>query len=180
MTDSELLARFLQNRQLLDRAVMKALDSNPKLNRWLTEHDLSQDVMLRMVQACREIEVNDRQHFIRLLLRNMRFALIDNHRKMFGPNGWAAKIKSDPNAVENSKVTKSDNGPVTVEDWVDFHDSVESLPQEEQEVFELIYYGGYGSLDVAEMLGISQSTAQRRWKKAVEILQNRLDSRRGD
>ena len=56
--------------------------------------------------------------------------------------------------------------PQSIEDWTAFHEEVDRLPEEEQEVFGLLWYGGLNQADAAKALGISLATLKRRWQAA--------------
>lgn len=186
MNEHELMTRILQAEKRLNRAVHKALFMNLRLKRWLTEEDLKQDVLLRLVRASHDITVADDAHFINLMLLQLRRALIDYHRKMFGPNGWAVNLKTDPKATklnsasdENlAKVMMAAGAPVTIDEWIDFHESVDSLPEDERKVFEFFFYGGMKDDEVAQIMGCSDRTVRRHFKSARDKLQNRIDSAR--
>ena len=62
------------------------------------------------------------------------------------------------------------------QDWAAFHDAVEELPKDEQEVFTLIWYGGLLRKDVATLLGIADKTVMRRFNRARLRLQETLGS----
>lgn len=182
MTDEELITRLLKIDFRLNRAIGKSLDMNVKLKRWVTEEDLKQDILLRMVRACRDVQIQDNSHFIHLVLLQLRRSLIDFHRKLFGPNGWAINLKSDPKATKINKATREEltrslaivGTPVSTEDWIDFHESVELLAEDEKVVFEMFFYGGYNELEVATELECSTRTVRRLWKSSREKLEARI------
>ena len=48
--------------------------------------------------------------------------------------------------------------------WSEFHAHVETLPENEQEVVNLLYYEGLTQDEAARVLGISARTLKRRWQ----------------
>jgi RNA polymerase sigma factor (sigma-70 family) len=50
--------------------------------------------------------------------------------------------------------------------WTEFHEQVERLPEEEREVFSLLWYKGLSQAEAAEVLGVSDRTIKRRWQSA--------------
>ena len=58
------------------------------------------------------------------------------------------------------------DGPATLAEWTEFHQHVESLPDEDREVFELTFYHGLSQAEIAAMLDISVRTVKRRWQDA--------------
>jgi RNA polymerase sigma factor (sigma-70 family) len=50
--------------------------------------------------------------------------------------------------------------------WSDFHRQVEQLPDDEREVFELLWYQELSQADAAQVIGVAEKTVQRRWLAA--------------
>jgi len=167
----------------LRHAIHKALVMNFKLKRWITSDDVKQEVLLRMVRAIRDVEIVDEAHFVHLVLLQLRRSLIDFHRNLYGPNGWATRMKSDPNAAKMNKATAENltrtlilaGAPISVEEWIDFHESVELLSDDEKAVFEMFFYGGYKEDEIAHLLKCSGRTVRRLWKSSREKLQKRIN-----
>ena len=188
LTKPEILVLITLARSRLEKSARLAIRHNPRLQRWVHPEDIVQEVLLRMVKACKKIDINDKSHLFHLMLTQLRRVIIDSYRTLYGPNGWATKIKSDPKAIELSQATEEDlsrakfnsGAPITIEEWVDFHESVEILPRVEQEVFEMMYYGGFTSNEVAEILQVSGRTVRRHWRESRLILQRRINENRGD
>jgi RNA polymerase sigma factor (sigma-70 family) len=63
-----------------------------------------------------------------------------------------------------------------LERWSSFHQGVGELPDEEREVVVLVFYHGWSQSQVAELLGLSVRTVQRRWQSALRTLHQRLHS----
>ncbi len=62
------------------------------------------------------------------------------------------------------------DSPESLEDWARLHAGIETLPDEEREVFTLTWYVGLGRVEIAELLGISPSTVKRRWRSARMVI----------
>jgi RNA polymerase sigma factor (sigma-70 family) len=56
--------------------------------------------------------------------------------------------------------------PCNLAEWTEFHRQVEVLPEDEREVFNLLWYGELTQAEVAEVLGIAVRTVIRRWQAA--------------
>ena len=80
-------------------------------------------------------------------------------------------VEPDP-GQEHAPPDHSDltNDPVEMTDWCEFHEQVTALPEEEREVFGLIFYQGMTQEDAAEVLGVAVRTIQRRWQAAMLLL----------
>jgi RNA polymerase sigma factor (sigma-70 family) len=188
LTKPEILVLITMARSRLEKAARLAIRHNSRLQRWVHPEDIVQEVLLRMVKACEKIDITDRSHLYHLMLTQLRRVIIDSYRNLYGPNGWATKIKSDPKGIDLSQATENDltrtkfnsGEPITIEEWVDFHESVEILPRIEQEVFEMMYYGGFTSDEVSEILQVSSRTVRRHWRDSRLILQRRINENRGE
>jgi RNA polymerase sigma factor (sigma-70 family) len=95
-------------------------------------------------------------------------------------------LKSDPDAIQKDKLTLenrlvdrfSSGEPITVEEWIDFHLSIEKLSEDEQKVFQMMFYGQLTDLKVAELLGCSDRTVRRLWRNARLKLQQMINEKR--
>jgi RNA polymerase sigma-70 factor (ECF subfamily) len=63
-------------------------------------------------------------------------------------------------------LTDGTDDPGRLSAWTEFHRQVEQLPEEEREVFSLIWYQGLTQGEAGELLGVSQKTINRRWMAA--------------
>lgn len=188
LTDEEVLAELKKHEHVLRAAVRRSLNNNARLRRWVQEDDIAQDVSLRLIKACKTAEINDESHFIHLLLLMLNRTVIDLHRKFFGPNGWATHLKTDPKATFQQGATQNDTArnarvggqPLTVEEWVDFHESIETvLSEREQMVFMMLFFAKYTEKEVAAILGCSDRTVRRDWRDAKIKMQNRINQHKG-
>ena len=58
--------------------------------------------------------------------------------------------------------------------WAEFHRQAELLPDEEREVFDLLWYQGLSQSEASELLQVSERTVKRRWQSARLYLHNAL------
>jgi RNA polymerase sigma factor (sigma-70 family) len=61
-----------------------------------------------------------------------------------------------------------------LKEWMQFHKLVETLPEKDREVFELLWYGGLTAVNAASVLGVSLRTVKRRWQSARVALAKEL------
>ena len=66
-------------------------------------------------------------------------------------------------AAEASDLTHE---PSRLAVWTEFHRQVADLPEEDREVFDLLWYQGLTQAEAAAVLGISERTVSRRWISA--------------
>lgn len=184
LTDEQILDLLSIGNMKMRHSVKLVFERHPRLHRWITEDDLHQEVMLRLIKACRTVQVDSSMHLFYIGLNHLRHAIIDFYRQLYGINGWATNIKSDPEACkirsasENDRLTSKDiTTPISIDDWIDFHESVQDLENQTRQCFELVYYGGMSFIEVALLLDVSDRTVRRRFDSACEILQNRMKNR---
>lgn len=95
--------------------------------------------------------------------------------------GLARKIKASEGFVWNgmndvlNQATDPYSGPVNNLDWVEFFELLEMLPQENREIFDLIWLQGLNQKQTAMILGISLRTVIRRWIKTKLEIRRLMD-----
>ncbi len=146
----------------------------PQLQRWEQTDDVFQTAVLKLHRSLRQVQPTSPQHFFKLAATQVRRTLIDLCRHHFGPAGAAAHHQSDADAADKAtgKASATTAQPGSLAAWSDFHQKVERLPEDEREVFELIWYAGLGQEEVASCLQVSVPTVKRRWRRAKVRLHN--------
>jgi RNA polymerase sigma factor (sigma-70 family) len=64
--------------------------------------------------------------------------------------------------------------PRRLADWTEFHGKVEQLPEQERQVFDLLWYQGLSQSEAAAVLRVSVPTIKRRWLSARLRLKSAL------
>jgi RNA polymerase sigma-70 factor (ECF subfamily) len=59
--------------------------------------------------------------------------------------------------------------------WAEFHQQIGSLPDEEREVFDLLWYQGLSQTEAAGVLHVSERTIKRRWQAARYALSEAME-----
>lgn len=138
------------------------------LRRWEQTDDVFQNSMLRLHDALAKKPVESVRHFFNLAAKLVRRELIDLARHHYGPHGDARNHHTDhqPSDEQGGVVHAKAEEPEDMTGWVEFHERVETLPDEEKEAVNLIYYEGLTQDEAAIVLGISVSTLKRRWQSA--------------
>ncbi len=155
----------------------------PAVIRWEQTDDVFQNASLRLYQSLADVTVNDTRHFFNLAALQIRRELIDLARHYQGPlgmgrhhytQGVADFDASQPGAPawEQAEVTQD---PQRLSDWAEMHEVIGALPDEEREVFDLLWYNDVPQEEAAEMLKISVRQLKRRWRSAKLSLHDRLD-----
>jgi len=161
----------------LRRLAGKMLADNPAIRRWEGTDDLLQNATLRLHRALRDVRPATVRDFFKLAALQIRRELTDLARHHYGPHGHAAHHATDPGKVDRTgkvaplhDAAEARSGPLTQLQQREFHEHVQSLPDEEREVFDLIFYQGLSQDEVAGMLGVAVRTVKRRWRSARLLL----------
>lgn len=170
----EVLAKASERLLALTR---KMLRNYPQLHRWEQTDDVFQQATLRLYGSLGDIKPESTRAFLRLAATQIRRTLIDLARHHFGPEGphalhhsdVAGRAADDPGGVIDLTPGPS-HEPDTLAAWAHFHESVEQLPNEVREVFELVWYDDMPQQEVANILSVSVPTVKRRWRAARLLL----------
>jgi RNA polymerase sigma-70 factor (ECF subfamily) len=176
MNAGEALARDeLINRacERLLRLTRKMFHDFGRLKPWEETDDVFQNAVLRLLRALQVAPPASVAEFFRLAAVQIRRELIDLTRHYYGPAApgpWQAT----PGERDESGNTPpppfdkpcSTNEPSRLAMWSEFHAQVEGLPQDERDVFDLLWYQGLTQAEAAAVLDISLRTVKRRWLAA--------------
>jgi RNA polymerase sigma factor (sigma-70 family) len=151
----------------------KILRDFPDVHRWEQTLDVFQNASLRLYKALADVQPNDARHFYRLAALQIRRELIDLARHYRGPEGMGAHHQSMPKQSDNNSAAPqiADRGERTLDpqklaEWMDFHEAINKLPEQEREVFDLVWYHGMSQQEAATVLKVDERTVRRRWREA--------------
>ncbi len=141
----------------------------PRLRRWEETADVLQNALLRLYRALQTVTPPSPRDFYRLAALEIRRELLDLARHYFGPHGEGEHRHSDGGGLGTGQAAgpadaSLDPGRLAL--WTEFHQQVSALPEEEREVFDLIWYQGLSHTDAGELLGVCARTIKRRWQSA--------------
>lgn len=158
--------------QRLMKLTRKMLRNYPHLRRWEQTDDVFQNAVIRLHRSLSEVKPETVQQFFGLATTQIRRTLIDLARHHFGPEGIGAKYQSDGGRCASSTAPHEQRAvaraeePASIEAWANFHDSIEKLPADEREAFQLVWYGGMSQREAADVLKVSERTMIRRLNRA--------------
>lgn len=145
--------------------------------------DVFHGAAARLVRAIREVRPATPGHFWGLAAECVRRELVDLTRKEYGHRGKKPNVfanrPADGDALAAGLAAPGD-GPLTELAQTEFHEKVGELPEQERRAFELVFYGDHTYQEVGELLGVSESTAKRRWYAAMVRLRELLAGSPGD
>lgn len=163
LIDSSVTRLHLLCRTLLLRSYPRL--ARPPLN--LQSEEMLSAVVDRLLRAMQEIRPGTVRQFFALANQHMRWELNDLARRLDGQTAAGGLAASLVPAADASASQLSPNAHRMLE-------AIESLPEEEREVFSLVRIQGMSQTEVAEMLGTSTKTIQRRLNRALMHLADQL------
>ena len=165
----------------LTNLARKMLGSYPGVRRWEQTDDVLQNAFIRLDRAMRVVTPPTARDFFRQAAVQIRSELIDLARHYYGPEGLGAHHAShdggptSPDEGRPFEPSDTTRAPDRLASWTEFHRQVEALPEEEREVFELLWYQGMTQAQAAHVLAVSGRIVNRRWLAARLRLSRTLD-----
>ncbi|WP_018973844.1 ECF-type sigma factor [Rudaea cellulosilytica] len=170
----------------LHRAARRQLQQE-RADHTLQPTALVNEVFLRLADR-RELELNDRAHFIRLAAQIMRHVLVDHARAQRAQKrGGDVAVTSLDRLEQDSGVPSvrdagadDEGGALRVE--MDFLaldaalDNLAKLSERQVQVVHLRYFGGLSIEEVAQALDLSPATVKRDWTMARLYLRRELEA----
>lgn len=166
----------------LRKLTRKMLGGYSRLRRWEETDDVLQNAMIRLHRSLADVKPASPRQFYGLAAIQIERTLIDLIRHHFGPEGAGANHHTDGEETREHGGSVSQHAdpwsePESLEDWARFHEAIEKLPDEEREVFHLLWFDGLTQIEAACVLGITERTVRRRWYSARLLLQQLVDER---
>jgi RNA polymerase sigma-70 factor (ECF subfamily) len=156
----------------LRRLARKMLRDYPAVSRWEETDDVVQNASLRLWRALEQVTPESARHFFNFAALEIRRELIELARSYSGPLGDGANLASvgqrDSSGSSRQPLdgAQSTYEPVRLAAWSEFHEQVGKLPDDEREVFDLLWYQELTQTEAAALLGVSERTVKRRWQSA--------------
>lgn len=119
------------------------------------------------------LALQDRQHLVAVLSRAMRYALLDEARRLH-------TVKRDEPVSPDTPESSSERDPVhdpDLEQLLDLDralDALSALDARMGKLVEMRYFGGMSDLEIGDALGLTDRTIRREWRKARAFLKARL------
>lgn len=139
--------------------------TRPPLN--LQSEEMLSAVVERLMKAMREMRPETARQFFALATRHMRWEL----------NDVARRLDEQTRAVElhdDAVPSPASNDSVATPNVIRMLTAIDSLPEEEREVFDLVRIQGMSPAEAAELLGVSVRTVQRRVNRSFVLLAGKL------
>jgi RNA polymerase sigma-70 factor (ECF subfamily) len=147
----------------LRRLTRKMLRSFPGVRQFEETDDVFHEAVLRLCRALRDWTPTTVRDFFRLAALQIRRELIDMARHYQGreaagaaEGGWEAAGTTDD--------------PLRLAAWAEFHQAIGALPDEQREMFDLLWYQGLTQAEAGNLLEVSVTTVKRRWQSARRMV----------
>ena len=139
----------------------------------MTPTVLVHELFLR-VTASEQLSLVDRRHFFAAAAQALRWIMVEEARRNLSQKrgGGAIHIELDEDLSPAAPAGAADTGVLAL------HEGLEALAEispQRRQVVELRYFAGLEFKEVAELLEISERTAQREWERARAFLLAMLD-----
>lgn len=126
--------------------------------------DVLQKTLLRLSQVLKSFCPESPQVFFSLSSKHMRWILIDLARTYAQEHHLRLYLSVEQNGLEH--LAEHHAEPLSFDDWVQFHETVEALRDDEKDVVNLLFYQGLSQQEAADLLNVSLRTVKLRWQSA--------------
>jgi RNA polymerase sigma factor (sigma-70 family) len=158
----------------------RMLGRYPGVRRWEDTDDVFQNAALRLHRALAAVRPDDPRSIMALAATQLHRELIDLARRHAGPSSYAANHGTNvmptpaPDSGREHVVERSPADDTNLDRWTLFHEAIAGLPDEDREVFHLVWYMGAEQKEIAALLGCSERTVKYRWRAAREAVRAAL------
>jgi RNA polymerase sigma-70 factor (ECF subfamily) len=152
------------------------LQTFPTVRRWNETEDVVQNAAMRLYRALGDTVPRDARGFSGLASLQVRRELLDLAKKHAGPQFHAARHETNYRFLDGENRAKVDDAHDRTESydqlerWTRLHEAAADLPEEERELFHLVWYLGLQQEAASALLGCSVRTVKRRWESAKSLL----------
>jgi len=159
----------------------RMLGRYPGVRRWEDTDDVFQNAAMRLHRALGAMQFDTPRCVMALAATQLQRELIDLARRHAGPASYAANHGTNvlPNAgADEGPDHYIDQCPVNdtnLDRWTLFHEAIANLPEDDREVFHLVWYLGADQKTIATLLDCSERTVKSRWRAAREAVRAALD-----
>lgn len=146
----------------------KMLGDFPKLRAFEQTGDVLQNAAVRLCRAIEEVKPKTARDFFGLAALHIRRELLDLARHHFGRKGFDHAGPPPPRGGDEPPLELSEHtfDPQNLAFWSEFHRRVDTLPPDEREAVDLLWYQELPQEEAAALLGVDKSTVKRRWREA--------------
>lgn len=167
-------------REHMVQTARRMLRSFRRVKRWCDTDDVVQEAAIRLRRALDAVSPNSSRALLGLAAVQVRRELLDLAKRHSRDTSLLNHLDSNVRRIEGREIERTASAETPEDDdmerWVAFHEVAASLPEEEREVFDMVWYLGASQDDVAKTLGCSSRTVRRRWDSAKALFAARLQA----
>jgi RNA polymerase sigma-70 factor (ECF subfamily) len=160
----ELIAGSYERLRLLARRMLRR--DFPRLERLHESTSVVHRCALRLLQALDKVRPAGVRDFFNLAARQMRWVLLDLSRQGIPAIKGLQAVGDDSSKSGRGEPVDRAEDADSLNAWASFHGKVADLPDEEREVFELLWYHGLTQAETAQLLKLHPREVSRRWLRA--------------
>ena len=167
----KLLCQFASRLETIARRELRGF---PAVRRWEQTDDIVQSAVLQFLTSIESLDFESVDHLFNAAAKQIRWTLIDLHRKYTGPDGFASNHETQDDGPVLEYASCDNQLPETLEHWSLFHEAVEALPEHLRQSFELLWYIGLSQIETAQRLGLRHETVCRQWSESRRIIAHKM------
>lgn len=150
----------------------------PNVRRWDDTDDVFQAAAMRLHRTLGQLPIESPRAVLALAATEIRRELIDLARKHSGPESYAANhgtnIFPGSTTAAERHIDRLPAPDSTLDRWTIFQETVDRLPPESREIFQLVWFLGADQKTIATLLDCSERTVKTRWREARETVKAAL------
>lgn len=159
----------------------RMLSRFPNVRRWDDTDDVFQNAAMRLHRALGQIRIESPRSVMALAATQIHRELIDLARRHAGPTSFGANHATSSfrrhEGSEGDPPRPVDRAEAPVEEldrWTLFHEAIGGLPEDQREIFHLVWYLGADQKTIASLLDCSERTVKSRWREVREAVRAAL------
>jgi RNA polymerase sigma factor (sigma-70 family) len=156
----ELIAHSLERLQRLSRKMFRKY---PNLCTLEQTDDIVQKLVIKLHKMLDELVPEDTAGYFKLASQNLRWVLQDLARSNIAKNKNSGDMSTSVKRNELLNTKDPDGGPSSYAEWSEFYEKIELLPEENKQLFDLLWFQGLSQVEAAKFLKIPLRTLRRRW-----------------
>jgi RNA polymerase sigma-70 factor (ECF subfamily) len=163
---AELIAHACERLRQLSRAFLREY---PTLRGLEQTDDVLGGAVIRLMKALKDAKPESSAHFYNLASQHIRWELDDLVRRYRGRSGQRPRQLTNSGGGDNPDPLGSLAGgeePGLDIEWAELMGLVDALPEQEREVFRLLWFHQLSREEAAAVLDISVKSVGRRWQAA--------------
>jgi RNA polymerase sigma factor (sigma-70 family) len=153
----------------------------PCMERWVESDDVLQEAAISLYRSLQDVRLPTVLDYLRFSAAQMRRVLVNLWRHFYGPEGLGANHATpgpdlsagDARGVEVAEADARGD-PARLAEFGEVHETIQRLPVELRDAFDLLWYQQLKYAEAAALLGVSERQVGRTWREAKIALRERL------